>query len=164
MCVCVGCGPHPLSTSCSPSCDWSPHSCGGAHTTSEPPLRCDLCDISDNPTRARSLWQRAKGHTWHHSTNTTHVSQYSTIIPYNYRDIFWWVFQFSLLISATFVYYLLRFLDLSFNHISSIDHLETLVDIQKLFLIQNKLAKMENLSTLTNLTMLELGSNRIRVG
>ena len=35
--------------------------------------------------------------------------------------------------------------------------------VEKLFLIQNKLTKIENLSSLHTLTMLELGSNRIRV-
>ena len=54
-------------------------------------------------------------------------------------------------------------LDLSFNHIPQIGGLETLVNLEKIFLIQNKFTKIENLSTLTNLTMLELGSNRIRV-
>ena len=38
-----------------------------------------------------------------------------------------------------------------------------LVKLQNLFLINNKITKVENLSTLTNLVMLELGSNRIRV-
>ncbi len=56
-----------------------------------------------------------------------------------------------------------RFLDLSFNHISTIEHLDGPVGLNKLFLIQNKLSKIENLGHLTNLTMLELGSNRIRV-
>lgn len=55
------------------------------------------------------------------------------------------------------------FLDLSFNHIQVIEHLEGAASLQKLFLIQNKLTKIENLSCLTSLTMLELGSNRIRV-
>ena len=54
-------------------------------------------------------------------------------------------------------------LDLSFNHIGSIGSMEGLVCVEKLFLIQNKLTKIENLSSLHTLTMLELGSNRIRV-
>ena len=41
--------------------------------------------------------------------------------------------------------------------------MEGLVCVEKLFLIQNKLTKIENLSSLHTLTMLELGSNRIRV-
>ncbi len=56
-----------------------------------------------------------------------------------------------------------RFLDLSFNHISNIKHLEGPLGLEKLFLIQNKLSKIENIGHLTNLTMLELGSNKIRV-
>jgi len=55
------------------------------------------------------------------------------------------------------------FLDLSFNHITCIENLEGLLILEKLFLIQNKIPRIENLSSLTCLTMLELGSNRIRV-
>lgn len=54
-------------------------------------------------------------------------------------------------------------LDLSFNHISQVQGLESLLSLSKLFLIQNKLTKMEGFSSLTQLTMLELGSNRIKV-
>ena len=54
-------------------------------------------------------------------------------------------------------------LDLSFNHIGSIGSMAGLFCIKKLLLIQNKLTKIENLSSLRTLTMLELGSNRIRV-
>lgn len=35
--------------------------------------------------------------------------------------------------------------------------------LQKLFLIQNKITKIERLGHFTQLTMLELGSNKIRV-
>ena len=36
--------------------------------------------------------------------------------------------------------------------------------LKKLFLVNNKINKIENLSSLRQLQMLELGSNRIRVG
>ena len=55
------------------------------------------------------------------------------------------------------------FLDLSFNNLLRIENLDSLVKLEKLFLIQNKISALGNLSTLTCLTMLELGSNRIRV-
>ena len=55
------------------------------------------------------------------------------------------------------------FLDLSFNNLLRIENLESLVKLEKLFFIQNKISAIGNLSTLTCLTMLELGSNRIRV-
>ena len=64
---------------------------------------------------------------------------------------------------CTFVFAFLRFLDLSFNHIGCIGHLEGVVSLKKVFLIQNKISCIENLQPLINLTMLELGSNRIRV-
>ena len=38
-----------------------------------------------------------------------------------------------------------------------------MVQLKSLFLIQNKITKIENLSRFTQLTMLELGANRIRV-
>ena len=37
------------------------------------------------------------------------------------------------------------------------------MQLKSLFLIQNKITKIENLSRFTQLTMLELGANRIRV-
>ena len=55
------------------------------------------------------------------------------------------------------------FLDLSFNNLLCIENLDSLVKLEKLFLIQNKISAIGNLSTLTSLTMLELGSNRVRV-
>lgn len=36
--------------------------------------------------------------------------------------------------------------------------------LKKLFLVNNKINKIENISSLHQLQMLELGSNRIRVG
>ena len=66
-------------------------------------------------------------------------------------------------LSSLFLPLPFSYLDLSFNHIQVIERLEGAVSLQKLFLIQNKITKIENLSCLTTLTMLELGSNRIRV-
>ena len=54
-------------------------------------------------------------------------------------------------------------LDISFNNVRVIKGLETLVKLEKFFLINNKIKKIENLDHLTSLTMLELGDNRIRV-
>ena len=58
---------------------------------------------------------------------------------------------------------LFRSIDLSFNHITTISGLEGVVQLKSLFLIQNKISKIENISHFTQLTMLELGANRIRV-
>ena len=38
-----------------------------------------------------------------------------------------------------------------------------LTNIRKLYLIHNRITKIENILPLVNITMLELGSNRIRV-
>ena len=38
-----------------------------------------------------------------------------------------------------------------------------LTNIRKLYLIHNRITKIENISPLVNITVLELGSNRIRV-
>ncbi|PRD24869.1 UNVERIFIED_CONTAM: Ppp1r7 [Trichonephila clavipes] len=54
-------------------------------------------------------------------------------------------------------------LDISFNRITKIENLSNLLNLKKLFLINNKITKIENLDALENLEMLELGSNRIRV-
>lgn len=54
-------------------------------------------------------------------------------------------------------------LDISFNRLSKIENLQTLLNLEKLFLVSNKITVIENVSHLTNLTMLELGDNRIRV-
>ena len=56
-----------------------------------------------------------------------------------------------------------RILDLSFNKIRKLEHLDTLVNLQKLFVIHNKISSIRSLSNLSQLTMLELGDNRIVV-
>jgi Leucine-rich repeat (LRR) protein len=56
-----------------------------------------------------------------------------------------------------------RLLDISFNRLPKIENLDTLVNLEKLFLCCNKIPVIENLSSLANLTMLELGDNKIRV-
>lgn len=53
-------------------------------------------------------------------------------------------------------------LDLSFNTIRHIKHIDKLVKLKELFLCQNEISQIENLETLTELTNLELGANRIR--
>lgn len=57
-----------------------------------------------------------------------------------------------------------RILDISFNVLRHIEGLDQLVQLKKLFLVNNKISKIENLSNLQQLQILELGSNRIRVG
>lgn len=57
----------------------------------------------------------------------------------------------------------LEWLDLSFNSIREIKHLENSINLKKLYLVNNKIKKMSGFNTLTKLTMLELGSNRIRI-
>ena len=56
-----------------------------------------------------------------------------------------------------------RLLDLSFNGIRHIKNVEHLVKLIDLYFVSNKITVIENLSTLVNVTNLELGSNRIRV-
>lgn len=53
-------------------------------------------------------------------------------------------------------------LDLSFNTIRHIKHLDKLVKLRELFMCQNDISKIENLGNLAELTNLELGANRIR--
>ena len=62
-----------------------------------------------------------------------------------------------------FVVIIFRTLDLSFNRIKSITGLDTLVNLDKLYFVQNKISVIENLTHQTEVTMLELGANRIRV-
>ena len=57
-----------------------------------------------------------------------------------------------------------RVLDISFNLLRNIEGLDKLTRLKKLFLVNNKISKIENISSLRQLQMLELGSNRIRVG
>lgn len=53
-------------------------------------------------------------------------------------------------------------LDLSFNKIRHIKHIDHLKDLRELFLVANKISTIEGLDGLDKLTSLELGSNRIR--
>lgn len=55
-------------------------------------------------------------------------------------------------------------LDVSFNRLHKIQNLEELTKLRKLFLCANKISTIENVGHLSNLTMLELGDNKIRVG
>ena len=54
-------------------------------------------------------------------------------------------------------------LDLSFNKIKHIKNVSHLVQLTDLFLVQNKISKIEGLEGLSKLRNLELGANRIRV-
>lgn len=58
----------------------------------------------------------------------------------------------------------LRILDISFNLLRNIEGVDKLTRLKRLFLVNNKISKIENISNLHQLQMLELGSNRIRVG
>lgn len=55
----------------------------------------------------------------------------------------------------------LKILDLSFNNIKHIKHLEPLTKLENLYFVQNKINKIENLESLVNLQNLELGGNKI---
>lgn len=57
---------------------------------------------------------------------------------------------------------LFRILDVSFNRLREIRGLAQLHKLEKLFLCANKISHIENLSHLKNLTLLELGDNKIR--
>lgn len=59
--------------------------------------------------------------------------------------------------------YCFRSLDLSFNLIKVVENLGCLTKLKKLYLVQNKVSKIEGLQNLSQLEMLELGANRIRV-
>ncbi|KAK9479429.1 hypothetical protein V1514DRAFT_362615 [Lipomyces japonicus] len=54
-------------------------------------------------------------------------------------------------------------LDLSFNKIKKIRHVNHLQNLKNLYFVQNKISKIENLDCLNQLVNLELGGNRIRV-
>ncbi|KAK0748002.1 hypothetical protein B0T21DRAFT_406557 [Apiosordaria backusii] len=53
-------------------------------------------------------------------------------------------------------------LDLSFNKIKHIKHISHLTNLTDIFLVSNKISKIDGLENLTKLRNLELGSNRIR--
>ena len=55
-------------------------------------------------------------------------------------------------------------LDLSFNKIKRIRNLGHLNKLRELYFVQNKISKIEGLEEMKDLTCLELGANRIRVG
>lgn len=58
----------------------------------------------------------------------------------------------------------LEFLDLSFNNIRTLENLSNLQNLKQLYLVSNKISSInKELDKLQNLTLLELGSNRIRV-
>ena len=57
---------------------------------------------------------------------------------------------------------LCRILDVSFNRLRDIKGLDQLHKLQKLFLCANKISRIENVGHLKNLTLLELGDNKIR--
>lgn len=52
-------------------------------------------------------------------------------------------------------------LDLSFNNIKHIKHVNTLTELQNLYFVQNKISKIEGIDNLVNLKNLEFGGNRI---
>ncbi|KAG5440822.1 hypothetical protein PCK2_000121 [Pneumocystis canis] len=56
----------------------------------------------------------------------------------------------------------LQTLDLSFNRIKHIQHLEKCTKLKNLYFVQNKIARITGLDTLKELINLELGANRIR--
>lgn len=59
--------------------------------------------------------------------------------------------------------FIFRTLDLSFNLIKTIENLGCLTKVKKLFLVSNKVSKIEGLQNLLQLEMIELGANKIRV-
>lgn len=54
-------------------------------------------------------------------------------------------------------------LDLSFNNIKHIKHLQNMTKLKELFFVQNRISKIEKLETLTAIENLEFGGNRIEV-
>lgn len=52
---------------------------------------------------------------------------------------------------------------MSFNLIKIIENLGFLTKVKTLFLVSNKISKIEGLQNLTQLEMVELGANKIRV-
>ncbi|RLV95732.1 Protein phosphatase 1 regulatory subunit SDS22 [Spathaspora sp. JA1] len=55
----------------------------------------------------------------------------------------------------------LKNLDFSFNLIKNIKNIETLVDLENLYFVQNKIKQITNIEKLTKLKNLELGGNKI---
>jgi Leucine-rich repeat (LRR) protein len=55
-------------------------------------------------------------------------------------------------------------LDLSFNRIKRIGHVDHLKELTDLYFVQNKIQTIQGLHGLTKLRNLELAGNRIRVG
>lgn len=55
----------------------------------------------------------------------------------------------------------LKELNLSFNYITKIENLETLVNLEVLSLFSNHITKIENLETLEKLVILSIGNNHI---
>lgn len=72
-------------------------------------------------------------------------------------------FYFCLVSRRTVSFFVFRSLDLSFNLIKTIQNLNSLSKLKKLFLVQNKISKIVGLQNLQQLEMLELGANKIRV-
>ncbi|OQU98824.1 Leucine Rich repeat-containing protein [Cladophialophora immunda] len=56
----------------------------------------------------------------------------------------------------------LKSLDMSFNKIKHIKHVDHLHTLTELYFVQNRISKIENLEGLSNLTMIELAANRLR--
>lgn len=54
-------------------------------------------------------------------------------------------------------------MDLCFNRIKKIENLDGVKRLEKLYLTANKIVVIENIAVLSNLTLLELGDNRIKV-
>jgi Leucine-rich repeat (LRR) protein len=52
---------------------------------------------------------------------------------------------------------------LSFNLIREIEGIATLVNLESLYFVQNKISEIKDLGALTKLKSLELGANRIRI-
>ena len=52
---------------------------------------------------------------------------------------------------------------MSFNLIKVIENVGCLTKLKKLYFVQNKISKIEGLENLSQLEMVELGANKIRV-
>ena len=67
------------------------------------------------------------------------------------------------LCTGNILYIFFRNLDLSFNLMKTVENLGCLTKLKKLFLVSNKISKIEGLQDLMQLEMVELGANKIRV-